>query len=136
AQALFSDALPCPGESLSHLGQIGRLLDEVVRARAPVPVDTLRLGQKVFDTRIRPIDSPIPGPNALLGWTVSLIDITDREHAAEALREALARAEEANQAKSRFLANVSHEIRTPLNGILGMASLLGETALSPEQRDY
>lgn len=136
AQALFSEALPRPGESLSHLGQIGRLLDEIVRARAPVPVDTLRLGQKVFDPRIRPIDSPIPGPNALLGWTVSLIDITERERTAETLREALARAEDANQAKSRFLANVSHEIRTPLNGILGMASLLGETDLSPEQRDY
>ena len=38
--------------------------------------------------------------------------------------------------EQRFLASVSHEIRTPLNGILGMASLLAETELTPAQADY
>jgi signal transduction histidine kinase/DNA-binding response OmpR family regulator len=71
-----------------------------------------------------------------------------RAHAAEIdrlsdeiweLREASAareRAEAANEAKTRFLANVTHEVRTPLNGILGMAELLAGTRLDPEQDTY
>ena len=51
----------------------------------------------------------------------------------EALKEAVARAEEASRSKSDFLANMSHELRTPMNGVLGMATLLRETLLDSEQ---
>jgi len=51
------------------------------------------------------------------------------------LRAAQASAEQANHAKSVFLATMSHEIRTPLNGILGMAQAMGVDSMTKSQRD-
>lgn len=62
-------------------------------------------------------------------------DLRDRNRLIDELTKARADAEQANQAKSAFLATMSHEIRTPMNGVLGMLEVLEHGSLTEHQRD-
>ncbi len=92
--------------------------------------DGSRLPVRLFVTPVRDTDQ------RQCGFLGIATDITQQLQLQASLLASKEQAESASRAKTEFVANMSHEIRTPLNAVLGMAHLLGSTALSPEQRTY
>ncbi len=144
-QALNEAAAQLMGASVEELiGRSTTQLSDASRAlfREPSDAEVFRLGrptryeEEMIDRWIDKVIYPIRDAlGAVTSVAVFAHDITNLKRAERDLRQALARAQEADLLKSRFLANMSHEIRTPLNHIIGMASvILLQPHLSAEER--
>jgi PAS domain S-box-containing protein len=69
-------------------------------------------------------------------YRTTLFNISERKQLERELRLARKKAEDAAKAKADFLSMMSHEIRTPMNAVVGLANLLAQTELSPQQEKY
>jgi len=107
---------------------IQALLDERPFETESQPYEVTNTAGRILECRSKPAGNG--------GYINIYTDVTERRRAVQLLHEAKEQAEAAARAKSEFVAVVSHEVRTPMNGVLGIARLLLETPLMPEQRDY
>jgi signal transduction histidine kinase/CheY-like chemotaxis protein len=106
-------------------------------AEGVIPPFEATMGRHDGSSRIVRIHYRVTDANGA-PWSLCLgayDDVTEARLAAQAEADARLAAEEANRAKSDFLAVMSHEIRTPLNGVLGMAQAMDMEPLSPDQRE-
>jgi len=111
--------------------------DQVFASLKPLRYETAVQSRDGTSFNVIVAKAPLLAEDGTMTGIASVVtDITEQRRTAEMMERARLAAESAMQAKSRFLANMSHELRTPLNGVVGMASLLENTALDSRQRRF
>jgi PAS domain S-box-containing protein len=120
---------------LVHPGDLARIKEVLLGARNGTSGNDVELRILHKDRSTRWVAMSWQ-PMGAEGFRTSIRQVDERKRAEEELREAMRIAEEADRAKSEFLAIMSHEIRSPMHAIAGHAQLLEQTALGPDQLSH
>jgi signal transduction histidine kinase/CheY-like chemotaxis protein len=123
--AKFEDIIRVGAQRGEYEAALGRVEEWVTERMFAHNAGNTSIEQKLTDGRwLRIMERRTPDG----GYVGMRVDISQLKRSQEA-------AESANRAKSNFLSTMSHEIRTPLNGVLGIAQLLANTELNPDQQN-